>query len=508
MQIEQDEFELNNNKNKSGSKTVKIVIALIVLSIIVVIGIIVAIFLLQGNKLSVSIDGTNVKFNEDTFKFTDSGKIYVSIKDIAPLVGYEAHNGEYKVDTEDTSKMYVEAIDGTETASFYTNSKIINKVKPNTTDDYTNISVSDPVISSENGKLYVSSEGFTVGFNSLFYYNQEKNTITIQTLPNLIKEYSNSIAQYGYTSLSSDFNNQKALIYGMIIASKEDNGKYGVITTSGTEIISPRYNKIEFVEGTNEFIITNASEKVGIAFNTGKTKINVAYDEIKLLDNNLGLYLVKSNNKYGVIDSSEKFIVHIEYDQIGVDAKDFTTDGIKNQYILNDTIIPAKLNNKWVLFNTQGKRITQDEYDSVGFINNNSGDKVVNNTVLVGDTGVVVVSKDGKYGGIDVRGNELIQIRFDGVYSITSGGETVYYVLLNGTEYNAVEYVNAIKKRLGYDEQQLDQEQNQEQEQDQEGNQNTVNNTNNANTANDANDNNTANTVGNVNDTNTGNNAE
>ena len=56
-----------------------------------------------------------------------TGKIYVSIRDIAQYVGYEAHNGEYKIDVEDTNKMYVEAKDGTETTSFFLNSTTISK---------------------------------------------------------------------------------------------------------------------------------------------------------------------------------------------------------------------------------------------------------------------------------------------------------------------------------------------------------------------------------------------
>ncbi len=513
MQIEQDDFVPNNyqSRKSSGNKTVAIVVGLIIFSIILMIGIILGILFLKEDKLKVLVDGTKVNYGEDTFIFTENGKIYVSIRDVAPLVKYESHNGEYKEDIEDTSKMYVEAIDETETASFYANSNIISKVKPNTTDDYINISIIDPVIVRDNGKMYISTEGFTVAFNSLINYDQEKNTITIQTLPSLIKQYSATVTQYGYTSLSTDFNNQKALIYGMMIAQKGENEKYGVINISGNEIISPRYNKIEFLESSKEFIITNSSEKVGIAFNTGKNKINVAYDEIKLIDSSLGLYLVKSGNKYGVIDSSERFIVHAEHDKIGIETKDFPADNIKNQYILGGTIIPTKLNNKWTLYDTKGNRITDEQYDGIGFVNQKIKDKVVNNAVVIEDTGVVVVSKDGKYGGIDAKGNELVQLMFDGVYSITSEGKTTYYVLFNGIEYNAIEYINAMKERLGY---KMEAEiQDDKASQENTGNTITVNKGNNTNTESNQNNTNTANnqdntnTEGNQNNTNTADNS-
>lgn len=379
-----------------------------------------------------------------------TGRIYVSIRDIAQYVGYEAHNGEYKIDVEDTNKMYVEAKDGTETTSFFLNSTTISKVAPNTTDDYENVTIPEPV-TSINGKMYIVGEGFIVGFNSLLSYNSEENRITIQTLPSLLEQYTARIADYGYTQISEDFNNQKALIYGMIVASKESTEKFGVVSIDGTEILSPRYNNIEFVESTGEFIITNSSSKVGIAYADGKTKITVAYDEIKVMDSELGLYLVKSNNKYGVIDSSETTIIYIEYDQIGIDTTLFPADNIKNQYILYDKIIPAKINEKWRLFDTTGNRITEAEYDTIGFVNKDEK-MVENNALTIGETGTIVVGVNEKYGGVDVKGNELIQIRFDQIFSETSAGQTKYYILYNGTEYDAIEYINAMKKALGYEE--------------------------------------------------------
>ena len=84
----------------------------------------------------------------------------------------------------------------------------------------------------------------------------------------------------------------------MIVAKKESTGKYGVVDIkTGKEVISPRYNKIQFIENAKEFIITNSSEKVGIAFSTGETKINVLYDEIKVLDSTLRILLSKKQFK-------------------------------------------------------------------------------------------------------------------------------------------------------------------------------------------------------------------
>lgn len=453
MQIENDEYNQTKQEKKEGIKTTTIIAVLITATIIAVIVIICLIISMQEDELTVVIDEVSVNVPSDTFIFTDNGDIYVSIKDIAAYVGYESHNGEYKIDVEDTNKMYVEATDGTETTSFFLNSTTISKVAPDTTDDYEDITISEPV-SLVNDKMYIIDTGFTVAFNSLFYYDSTKNQIIIQTLPYLVTAYSEVIENYGYYEISEDFNNQKALIYGMIVASKESNGKYGVISTDGTEILSPRYNNIEFIESNGEFIITNSSSKVGIAYSTGKTKITVSYDDIEVMDSSLGLYLVKSNNKYGVIDSSETTIIHIEYDQIGIDTSTFSADNIKNQYILYDTIIPVKINNKWRLFDTSGNRLTTEEYDAIGFEGTNQRNSVENNALTIGETGTIVVGINEQYGGVDVKGNTLIPIRFEAIYSLTSAGSTVYYILYEGVEYNAEEYINAMKEALGYEEDQ------------------------------------------------------
>ena len=480
MQIENNGY-IPENEEKKSKKIITIIAILIAILVIGIMAVIFLIMSMKGNKLTVSVDGVTKSFSEDTFIFTDDGKIYVSIKDIAPLVGYTAHNGEYKVNVEgDTNKIYVECPN--ETSSFYYNSTTISKVAPDSNNDYENITMSMPIIRA-NDKLYVISDGFVSGFNSTLSYDKAKNRITIQTLPSLVTAYAAAISDYDFAKISEDFNNQKAIISGLIVGNKED-GKFGVRSTNGAEIISPRYNNIQFVEATKEFIITNSSNKVGIAYNTGKTKITVFYDEIKVIDSTLGLYLVKSNNKYGVINSAENTIAHIEFEQIGIDASNFPSDNIKNQYILCKNIIPAKYNGKWRLLDIKGNRLTNDEYDEIGFINSSIKNKIINNALEIGNTNTIIVgklkdgtntgSKEKIYGGVDVKGNTLIPVSFEAIYSITSSGETTYYILNNEKEYNAVDLINAIKLRMGYTQDEIEPKEEQEQMSSQNTNSNTV----------------------------------
>ena len=93
MKIEKDEIIKTKSPKAESSKVTKIVITLIVLTLLIVIGIVILISVLGKEKLVVTVDGKKVSFNEDTFLFTENnGDVYLSIKDIAPLVGYDSHN--------------------------------------------------------------------------------------------------------------------------------------------------------------------------------------------------------------------------------------------------------------------------------------------------------------------------------------------------------------------------------------------------------------------------------
>lgn len=91
MKIEKD--ELINKKYKKPIRTTKVVSILIAITVLIVIGIIILILVMQKDKLTLTIDGVKTSFSEDTFLFTEeTGEVYMSIRDIAPLVGYDAHN--------------------------------------------------------------------------------------------------------------------------------------------------------------------------------------------------------------------------------------------------------------------------------------------------------------------------------------------------------------------------------------------------------------------------------
>ena len=377
--------EGKEKKNKT-SKILLICMGLILVLIIAIIGLIIYV---QQNVFRIYVDGKVVNMPEDVIIIEDTGKIYVSIKDIAKYLGYESHNGEYKLYTEDTNKCYVE--NKNETASFFLNSNKISKVKPDQKKDYEDYTISDAVI-SKNDKLYCTPEGIKIGFNVTFEYSKQENNIKIFTLPYLVKYYDASIKSYGYEGVSTNFENQKAILYDMFVVRKE-KGLYGVITSKNKEIISSRYSQMEFNENLQEFYVTSTTNKVGIVDVQANTKINLLYDEIKMLDKDTGLYIVKSNNRYGVLNRAGDTIIHLEYEQIGIDTTKFPRNNVKNKYLLFNNAIPVYQNKKWGMFDITGKLIIPLEFDYVGYTAG-SGNKVVNNLLIIPSYKAIVLGKD------------------------------------------------------------------------------------------------------------------
>lgn len=372
----------------------------------------------------------------------DTKKVYIDIKGIAQYLNYSSHNGEYKVDSEDTNKCWVEC--NNETASFFLNSNKISKVVPNTNNDYEDYLIAEPII-NKDGKLYSTIEGIQIGFNVMFSYNEKTNTIQIYTLPYLVDSYATSLKKYGYEGASQNFKNQKAILYNLFIVKKENN-LYGVVNASGEEIISPRYKSIEFNETGKEFYVKNNLNKVGILTQNGTTKINLIYDDISMIDKQTGLYIVKSGNKYGVLDNSGNIVIHLEYEKIGIDTAKFPSENISNKYLLYGNVIPVSQNNKWGLFSTNGKEILPVEFDEIGCSQNNTGSNT-KSLLLIPTYKSIVMGKirDNNvknYGIYNNEGKELVACALTKVYSITKGGIETYHMEYQGNDMDVEAYIN------------------------------------------------------------------
>lgn len=445
--------EIVTGEARRTEKSSKLIIVGIIICIIMIIAIGSVIFYMQSSILKIYVDGVSKNVPEELFIVDQStGEMSVSLLDLAKLLGYQYNNGEYNELSEDTNKCYIQT--EYETASFFTNSNIIYKspiTKEKNTYEYYDLG--DIVRKDEStGKLYTNEKGAELGCDITIDYDTKKNTIQIFTLPYLAQYYETEVTQWGYVSgftnsekvTQEDIENQKALLYGMIIVKRnEESEKLGVINTKKEEIIGLKYDELTYNENTDEFFAYD-DNNVGLLSSKGETLIPTKYEEIDVLDKEIGLYVVTtSDSKKGVVNKSGEYVIYVEYDEIGIDASDFKNDKIVNQYLLMDEVIPVQQNKKWGLFDKNGNMILPTEYDEIGCKGKNANDKEPTNSLLIiPNYKGIVLGKNDKYGIYNTKGVELVQCALDSAYSTSRSGINTYYMVYNGQVMNIAEYLN------------------------------------------------------------------
>lgn len=445
-------------KQRKSKKIMKIIIILIVLLLIISIALFATIYYLKSKQFKFTVNEKSISSNSyssDLFIF-EGDKIYVSLKDIASIIDYKYYNGGYKQYTEETTNCYLETTN--EVVTFEKDSTTIYKT-PTEEVDYTYFTIDEPIV-RKNGKLYITSEGLCTACNLQMGYDKEANKIIMYTLPYLTNYYT---ARYSNAALDGSFNNQKALLYGLLVVQNVDNSgksssskniRYGINNLKNEEIVGMKYTKVEFIEGTEEFIVTTEENKVGIITSKGDTKVAPQYDALKQIDKNLNLYLATNNGKSGVIEKNGKILIYLEYEQIGIDITKFPTNNIKNKYILFDNAIPVAQNGKWGLYDIRGNLILPVEYVSLGCISKTSTDKSLNNILIIPEIEGIVICKQYEinskkmelYGIVNSSGKELIPPYLETVYSITVSGKEEYTMINGGNSYNVIEAVQQIKQ--------------------------------------------------------------
>lgn len=437
MNIIEESFK-EKKKEKNPKRVAHIILAFIVILIISIIGILIVMAYMENATLKVYLDGQiNTKVKE-LLIIEEDGTVYVPIRDIAGYLGYISYSGDYTDTSEDKSKCYVQSED--EVANFSLNSDKVYKLSTTSGGNNSYFSMDKPVKAIE-GKLYATLDGIQKAFNVTFSYDKETNRIVIYTMPYLIKYYANKILDYGYTEINSNFDNQKTILDGKLIVKKT---KYGVIDAdTGETIVEPKYDNIQYLPTTGDFIISNG-KKMGLISKSGSMKVELLYDKLQLMDSDYGLYLTQNEGKYGFIDSKGAIKLYCEYNEIGIDISRFAKNDIKSRYILLNRLIPVRKDKYWGLYDVNGQQVVDFIYDSFGYIASSNKDAI--NLLIIPDYNVLVVCKDKKYGLINSSGNEVNNTRpiFDDIYMTITSGEKHYYMNFNDKTYEALGYLDSV----------------------------------------------------------------
>ena len=436
MNLIDESFEPKKVDNsKKVARIILILIAIILIAIITIFGVIVY---MQSKTLRLYINGSSNEKVKDMMVIDNDGTIYFPVKDVASYLGYQSYNGEYTDKSEDASKCYVQSDE--EIANFVLNSNKIYKLTLENSDGNYDYYYAKKPVKAMNGKLYITSDALENAFNLSFTYDTDKNRVYIYTMPYLIQSYQSKVLDYGYEKISDNYTNEKTILNSMLVVTKNQDKVYGVIDLKGNAIIEAKYDYIEYLPNSGDFLV-KSNNKVGVISAKRETKIQLLYDSLELVDNDSGLYIAKKDNKYGIIDSRGNIKVYIEYDQIGIDNTKFEKNNIKNKYLLDNGMIPARKDKVWGAFDKNGNTLIDFEYDSFGYTASNNKESI--NLLLIPNYNLLVVCKNKKYGLRNSSGEIVIRPVLDDVYMTISSGKKHYYMYPNGNKVDIEEFLES-----------------------------------------------------------------
>jgi hypothetical protein len=276
-----------------------------------------------------------------------------------------------------------------------------------------------------------------------------------------------------HAQINSAFATRSNLSYSKVESSSdgmfgfEKDGKFGYLDKNGNVVIPADYayesstSKTipSFIKG---FVKLKKDNKYGVLDKTGKTIIPFEYDGLYI--GSYGKYVsvynnINGKNTWGIVNMQNKILLPIVYEQFQIDSN----------------LIGVKQNGKWGMKDISGKDILPLEYDQVfpysqnqvilatkgtqyGFVDANGKwlfEKVKSVYTLNGCyEGMIMCSVSGKYGYLDLKGDEVIVTKYDyassfnklglakvGKKSSTSSSTTLYgYIDKKGNEVIPVKY--------------------------------------------------------------------
>lgn len=473
-----DKMSAKRNEAKERKKKALITGIVICIILIIVLAFMIIFYRNQdAHTFKVFINDQQMQYNQGFYYTDEKGDTYVRAKDIANYIGWAYQNGEFGSFTEELTSGCV--LNEYEAASFVVGSNTLKKYINVTAQPYTNelgeevnpyetnsvngtletSTLALPIVSNEAGEIYFPLKclpdicGCSVNYDNpyrMYIYTQESLITLAQT----------NAAQFGYKNISGIYENMRLLAYGKMVVS---NGSlYGVVNLyDGQNVIGLKYTDMIFAQNVKEFFVktnTNDEESIGIINLEGNQVVAPKnYSNINVLSDELGLYLVEKDEEYGVLNREGEVIVHCEYDSIGLPEElletfEFSADD--NKYMLFDNTIIVEDDDRYGVYNIEGEQIFKASFLGLGYLVSNDKDSVKNSEDVLtieienlelsdGTTrnvkAVVMqqeVDGDIKYGVYDAESEKLIlPCTYDRIYSITSKGQTEYYIELQNQRF-------------------------------------------------------------------------
>lgn len=234
---------------------------------------------------------------------------------------------------------------------------------------------------------------------------------------------------------------------------KNEDGKYGIVNASGETILENNFEEINNIYNDKYFvIIENGNQQL---INKNKEKVLTEnFDEIKQITSSGVVYI--KNGKYGFMDFEGNDIIDANYDMLneintGVflaqnDGKSGLIDKEKNEKVAFKfkNII---YDNKAGIYIAENEDLTQSIMDSnfetkiVGILSELNIDdgymkvKIDNNykyynfkfeekdiKTILKNNKIYLNKKDGKFGFVDSKGNEIVECKYDDATELNKYG--------------------------------------------------------------------------------------
>ena len=221
---------------------------------------------------------------------------------------------------------------------------------------------------NEKGDLIIPHK-----YNECLYINKGIALVTVNGKCRMINSKDETICEYD--TIHPDFTTQVG-------------DKFGLISCRGELICEPKYDKVN-PSFDNDMFAVGLGDKWAIAVEQERLVTPFKYDNVKSLGfNNMAGVCI--GNKWGFVDRE------------GREVTDFIYDNLTSFH----SVWKVYINDRWGLVGEAGKELCQIKYDNIADTDYNA-DK---------DTPILVKYYD-RYGFINIRGEEVIPLRYDYAYA-------------------------------------------------------------------------------------------
>lgn len=450
-----------NRKIESSSKKIYMMCGIgIIILLFIIVALLAMVSSINKNKVKLYIDGQNRNVKE--FLISKDDTIYIGLESLTKAIandGYTYRRGNR--DIEDENQCYITDSALQESVFFKVGSNEIYKANENS-NEVVHYTISKPVI-KENEKIYIPIEDCKNALNMKFSKNN--NEYTISTIEYLEKYYNKQASNNFVPDTSIVWDtlaaNKKLLREGMVVI-KDGSGNLGIAFVSSStdskkkitkvstsQLITPKYKYIKYVEKYNQLIVETQSGRGIVELNKAedgsfsiKTIVTPQYDDILQLDEDrfiISKVEGEGNSKatkYGIINKDGEELLPVEYQKIGVNASQFTNNNLENEFIVFDYLIPVKKNNLWGFVNLKGQTIIDMIYTDLGCTESNPS----SNVLIIPNEELIVVKSDTNYGIINKTGKIFIKPVLTKVYKENEDGTDKYYMIYNDKKVDIEKY--------------------------------------------------------------------